>query len=99
MVTSGTCRQSSRGAGVAGPPASASARGAWRGTSGLGQARVAAGLHRAQIAVFRLRGRARRNAELLAEHLLVDRLQPAAAVRGVAENRHDAVVGVIGDFV
>ncbi len=40
----------------------------------------------------------RRNAEFLAEHLLVDRLQPAAAVRGFAENPQHAVLGMVDDL-
>ncbi len=62
------------------------------------QARRAAGLDRDQVAVLRVGGAAGRNAELLAEHFLVDRLQPAAAVRRFAENPQHAVLGMIDDL-
>ena len=45
------------------------------------QARRAAGLDRDQVAVLRVGGSARRNAQFLAEHFLVDRLKSAAAMR------------------
>ena len=43
-------------------------------------------------------GAAGRNGELLAEHFLVDRLQPAAAVRALAENSQHAVLGMVDDL-
>ncbi len=52
---------------------------------------------RDQIAVFGAACCARRNGERLAEHFLVDRLQPPAAVRQFAENPQHAVLGMIDD--
>ena len=62
------------------------------------QARRALRLDRDQVAVLRVGGSAGRNAELFAEHFLVDRLQPAAAVRRFAENPQHAVLGMVDDL-
>ncbi len=62
------------------------------------ETRRAAGFDRDQVAVLGVVGGARRNGELLAEHLLVDRLQPAAAVRQFAENPEHAVLGMVDDL-
>ena len=62
------------------------------------QTRSARSLDRDQVAVLRVGGGAGRNVELLAEHFLVDRLQPAAAVRGFAENPQHALLGPVDDL-
>ena len=51
-----------------------------------------------KVAVFCVRGRARRDRKLLAEHFLFDRLQPAAAVLDLPENAEHALLGVIDDL-
>ena len=51
-----------------------------------------------QIAVFGLRGSASGNGELLAEHFLVDRLEPAAAVRRFMENPQHARFRMVDDL-
>ncbi len=53
---------------------------------------------RDQVAVLGIRGCAGGDREFLAEHLLVDRLQPAAAVRISAEYPEHAVLGMIDDL-
>ena len=62
------------------------------------QARRALRFDRDQVAVLRVVGGARRNGEFLAEHFLVDRLQPAAAIRGFAEDPQHAVLGMVDDL-
>ncbi len=64
---------------------------------GQAKPRRAAGLDRDQVAVLCVVGGAGRNGELLAEHLLVDRLEPSAAVRQRMENAEHARLGMIDD--
>ncbi len=67
-------------------------------SAGQAQARRAAGLDRDQVAVLGVAGGASRNSELLAEHFLVDRLEPSAAVRVFAEDPQHAVFGPVDDL-
>ena len=60
--------------------------------------RRAADFDRDEIAVLRLRGGAGRNSQFLAEHFLVDRLEPAAAIGRVSEDSEHALFRLVDDL-
>src|SRR6185312_8557920 len=63
---------------------------------GQAEAADAGRLHRDEVAVLRVAGRAFWNDQLLAEHLLFDRFEPAAA-RALAEDAEHAVLRPVDD--
>ncbi len=58
----------------------------------------AADFDRDQVAVFGLRGGAGGDDDLLVDHLFVDRLEPAAAIRRLMENPQHARLGMVDDL-
>src|SRR3954451_1643273 len=68
----------------------------WRGLQA--DPPVAGEFHRDEVSVLRVGGRARRNGKFAAELLLVDRLQPAPAIRQHAEDAELALPDAIQNF-
>ncbi len=58
----------------------------------------AGGFDRDQVSVLGIGSGASRYRQLLAEHFLVDRLQPAAAMRDLTEDAQYAVLGMVDDL-